>query len=133
MAQGGLLPGSAETGDKVGAAVAVADMNEDGFAEAIVGSPGEAIGSRKLAGAVNVAFGSPGGVSGKAWLQQGYVLGGGSESGDQVGAFLDVGDRNGDGLADLTIGVPGEDVGSCLLYTSPSPRDRTRSRMPSSA
>ena len=26
-----------------------------------------------------------------------------------------------------------EDDGSCLLYTSPSPRDRTRSRMPSSA
>ena len=25
------------------------------------------------------------------------------------------------------------DVNSCLLYTSPSPRDRTRSRMPSSA
>ena len=27
----------------------------------------------------------------------------------------------------------GRDWGSCLLYTSPSPRDRTRSRMPSSA
>ena len=25
------------------------------------------------------------------------------------------------------------DYGACLLYTSPSPRDRTRSRMPSSA
>ena len=25
------------------------------------------------------------------------------------------------------------DAGICLLYTSPSPRDRTRSRMPSSA
>ena len=25
------------------------------------------------------------------------------------------------------------DLGTCLLYTSPSPRDRTRSRMPSSA
>ena len=24
-------------------------------------------------------------------------------------------------------------INSCLLYTSPSPRDRTRSRMPSSA
>ena len=24
-------------------------------------------------------------------------------------------------------------IGVCLLYTSPSPRDRTRSRMPSSA
>ena len=29
------------------------------------------------------------------------------------------------------VGVPG--ANSCLLYTSPSPRDRTRSRMPSSA
>ena len=30
--------------------------------------------------------------------------------------------------------VPGaQDVDTCLLYTSPSPRDRTRSRMPSSA
>ena len=26
-----------------------------------------------------------------------------------------------------------EDYSNCLLYTSPSPRDRTRSRMPSSA
>ena len=26
-----------------------------------------------------------------------------------------------------------QDVNICLLYTSPSPRDRTRSRMPSSA
>ena len=27
----------------------------------------------------------------------------------------------------------GDTIESCLLYTSPSPRDRTRSRMPSSA
>ena len=27
----------------------------------------------------------------------------------------------------------GAHTGTCLLYTSPSPRDRTRSRMPSSA
>lgn len=112
MAQGGLLSGSAETGDKVGAAVAVGDLNEDGFADVAIGAPGEAIGSRKLAGAVNVAFGSRNGVAGKAWLQQGSALGGGAESGDQVGAYLAVGDRNGDGLADLTIGVPGENVGS---------------------
>ena len=30
-------------------------------------------------------------------------------------------------------GVVGETVSSCLLYTSPSPRDRQKSRMPSSA
>ena len=29
--------------------------------------------------------------------------------------------------------VPEELLSHCLLYTSPSPRDRTRSRMPSSA
>ena len=28
---------------------------------------------------------------------------------------------------------PDTELGTCLLYTSPSPRDRTRSRMPSSA
>ena len=28
---------------------------------------------------------------------------------------------------------PSDDTKTCLLYTSPSPRDRTRSRMPSSA
>ena len=31
-------------------------------------------------------------------------------------------------LAEMNIDIP-----TCLLYTSPSPRDRTRSRMPSSA
>ena len=30
-------------------------------------------------------------------------------------------------------GIPVPKVYACLLYTSPSPRDRTRSRMPSSA
>ena len=33
----------------------------------------------------------------------------------------------------LLITNPGELMDYCLLYTSPSPRDRTRSRMPSSA
>ena len=35
----------------------------------------------------------------------------------------------------IKIEVPGtgDNSRSCLLYTSPSPRDRTRSRMPSSA
>ena len=30
-------------------------------------------------------------------------------------------------------GIAKDQIGDCLLYTSPSPRDRTRSRMPSSA
>ena len=33
----------------------------------------------------------------------------------------------------LEVGKPLAEAKGCLLYTSPSPRDRTRSRMPSSA
>ena len=45
------------------------------------------------------------------------------------------GDRNRD---DLRVGYISTDTGyvsgiTCLLYTSPSPRDRTRCRIPSSA
>ena len=36
-------------------------------------------------------------------------------------------------IAGLDEAYQGEVVWACLLYTSPSPRDRTRSRMPSSA
>ena len=36
-------------------------------------------------------------------------------------------------LGAVTGDAGGDVVGVCLLYTSPSPRDRTRSRMPSSA
>ena len=35
--------------------------------------------------------------------------------------------------AKASMEVPSPMAGVCLLYTSPSPRDRTRSRMPSSA
>ena len=38
----------------------------------------------------------------------------------------------GNDQANLLVNAPGG-VFNCLLYTSPSPRDRTRSRMPSSA
>ena len=37
------------------------------------------------------------------------------------------------GLSHKQKSFPAELSGGCLLYTSPSPRDRTRSRMPSSA
>ena len=39
--------------------------------------------------------------------------------------------RRGEDVVVLSIGDP--DFRTCLLYTSPSPRDRQKSRMPSSA
>ena len=38
-----------------------------------------------------------------------------------------------DGINNIVLTVDTESISTCLLYTSPSPRDRTRSRMPSSA
>ena len=38
-----------------------------------------------------------------------------------------------DGIPGVNVIIDGTNIGTCLLYTSPSPRDRTRSRMPSSA
>mgnify|MGYP003311705756 CR=1 FL=1 len=50
---------------------------------------------------------------------------------------INVDDDQADDLVDDAIQLFNErhfdGVESCLLYTSPSPRDRTRSRMPSSA
>ena len=40
---------------------------------------------------------------------------------------------SGTGTFELQVVATDLDAYSCLLYTSPSPRDRTRSRMPSSA
>ena len=45
--------------------------------------------------------------------------------------FIGVGQRDG-GHALMPVSTVDQFV-DCLLYTSPSPRDRTRSRMPSSA
>ena len=45
---------------------------------------------------------------------------------------VDVSTSHGDGIVDLHEKIAKRTV-TCLLYTSPSPRDRTRSRMPSSA
>ena len=56
------------------------------------------------------------------------VLGGDGGDMDVDGDIAMDADLDADGLADLV------DVdGACLLYTSPSPRDKRQSRMPSSA
>ena len=55
------------------------------------------------------------------------IVGGGE--GSQIGPAHRLG-AGLDGLYNFTAGALDH---RCLLYTSPSPRDRTRSRMPSSA
>jgi hypothetical protein len=88
-----------------------ADFNHDGFTDLAVGTPQEA----GAAGAVNVLYGSADGLSGAGsrYLTQNTAgVASLPQGGDQFGWALAAGDFDRDGVADLAVGVPGEDVGS---------------------
>jgi hypothetical protein len=91
-----------------------ADFNGDGADDIAVGAPGESVGNIVSAGAVNVLFGSGGGLSGtgsQLFHQDVGSIGSNAEVNDSFGEALAVGDFNGDGFDDLAVGVPGESVG----------------------
>jgi hypothetical protein len=83
------------------------DFNGDDLDDLAVGAPGEDLGVRADAGAVNVQYGSAGGLAGS-----GQVLTQGTpEAGDRFGAALAKGRFNDDDFIDLAVGAPGEDLG----------------------
>jgi hypothetical protein len=96
--------------------VARGDFNCDGFADLAVGVPFEDVGNVANAGAVNVIYGSAGGLRavGSQFLHEDTpaILGSGAEAGDQYGHALAAGNFNGDSCSDLAIGIPGEDSGA---------------------
>ncbi len=108
------LPGLLESGDLVGAALAVGDFDADGCDDLAIGAPGEDVGLLGDAGAVMVVYGQPGGFSPSLRhsdvLYQGNVLDGFTEAGDLLGAALASGDFDCDGYDDLAIGAPGESI-----------------------
>ena len=65
------VAGAAEVGDGFGQAVATGDLDGDGYDDAIVGIPGEDIGTVKDAGGAAILWGSKSGLSGAAsdWLE----------------------------------------------------------------
>ncbi len=105
--------------DEFGWALAAADFDQDGFTDLAVGVPWEgldgAIFDYDEAGAVQVFYGSSLGITvrGNQWIDQSSSLGGVTIAGDvgdddHFGESLVAGDWNGDGAADLAVGVPGD-------------------------
>lgn len=111
---GGIL-GAAAASDAFGAAVAAGDFNADGFDDLAIGVPFDDGAAIVDAGAVNVLFGTAGGLTlvfSQIWHQNSGIVSDGAENFDNFGQSLATGDFDGDGDIDLAIGVPAEDVGA---------------------
>ena len=115
------IPGTAEAGDRFGAAISEGIFQCNENVSAAIGAPGENIGRIKDAGSVTQAL-LPA-ISGLKLSEcpaqvfsQGHGLPGQAEAGDEVGAAM--GERSGDPDSEedrmdrMVTGVPGEDVGS---------------------
>ncbi len=135
---GDLAGSSTEEGDRFGDSVASGDFDNDGYDDLAIGAPYEDLVDITDSGAVNILYGSPGGLiarpSNDFWHQDRSGIPETAEEWDYFGEVLAVGDFDSDGHDDLAIGVPLENVGSpeiinagCVhvMYGSPTGLDAT--------
>src|SRR5262245_24961201 len=99
-----------EPGDQMGASLATCDINGDGRGDLAIGVPLEDADTVYDTGLVNVFYGSSSGLGdGESWTQDSAGVRESGEQGDKFGFALACADFNGDGFADLAVGVPYED------------------------
>ncbi|NUR67159.1 MAG: VCBS repeat-containing protein [Streptomyces sp.] len=89
------------------------DFNGDGYADLAVAAPAATVGGKAKAGYVAVLYGSRNGLTTtgrKVFTQNSAGVPGSVEAGDGFGSALATADLDGDGYADLVVGVGGEDT-----------------------
>lgn len=108
-----------ELDDAFGEAIAVGNLNGDQYDDIVIGVPGETVGwgsrTKYEAGALHIVYGSAEGASGEGsqwYFQNSPEWPGRAETGDRFASALALGDLDGDGLEDLVVGIPGEDLGN---------------------
>jgi hypothetical protein len=111
------VAGVTEGDDHFGHLLASGDFNNDNRADLAVAALFEDVGAILDAGAVTVLYGSASGLTatGSQQLTQDTAgVPGAAETEDAFGEALAAGDFNGNGVDDLGVGVPSEDVGAVL-------------------
>ena len=123
----GSVPGTTESGDRFGAALASADFDGNNADNLVIGAPGENLGSVGDAGAVISLCGSEGLLFG---CPDGVLTQGNPETGDAAGASLTAGNFDGNELVDLAVGAPGETVGGAAAAGAVDHRSGSANGLP---
>ena len=107
---------SAEASDGFGSSLTSGDFEGDGADDLAVGVPFENLGTIENAGIASVIYGAnSGGLSStgnEKWSQESSGIPDPAEQDDEFANVLGAGDFDADGVDDLAVGVPFEDVGS---------------------